>query len=623
MLKERVRDLPTGPGVYLMKSSAEKIIYVGKAKNIRSRVRSYFQDKKHISAKTSHLVAQIENIDYLITKTEVEAFLLEASLIKKHRPKYNIRLKDDKSYPYIRCSITDSFPRFYLNRKVKSDGSYYFGPYTSGGHVRETIRFLNTTFKIRDCTDPFMKARKRPCLSYQIGRCPAPCVNLVTKEEYGLAIDNALDFLKGRNKKVLSDLNKKMREAAKVERFEAAAKLRNSIRAIEAILEKQIVVSQKDDIDQDIVAYYGDERGTLVEMLHIRAGRVIGSQEQFLSKLNCHSADEDPKEWLTSFLNQYYSENIVPDQIVVPVDLTDDIYKLMREVFREREQKRALFIHALDREQTKLMEMATKNAESHFQRRINKQNSMKDTLDEIAKKLHLKQTPLRIECYDISNFQGEEAVASQVVFEDGEPKREDYRRYKIRTVEGANDFASMKEVLTRRFKHTEYDDPQLVVVDGGKGQLNMAVKAFQEIGRGDIPVVGMAKARAEGSFQDREIAHSEERFFLPGRANPVLFAPHSDALKVLVCLRDEAHRFAITFHRKLRDDKMFQSRLDDVVGLGEKRKLALLKYFDSIEAIALANLSEIAAVPGMNKKIAVKLKQMLVAEDSDFFKESV
>ncbi len=615
-LNSRIRDLPTDPGVYLMKSGAEKIIYVGKAKNLRARVRSYFHDsRKHVSSKTLHLVAQIEHIDYLITKTEVEAFLLEASLIKKHRPKYNIRLKDDKSYPYIRCSVTDNFPRFYLYRKVKPDGAYYFGPYTSGGHVRETIRFLNNTFKIRDCTDGFMRARKRPCIMYQIGRCPAPCVDKITINEYATGIEGALDFLRGRNKKVVTELNKKMKETAKAERFEAAAKLRDSVQAIEAILEKQIVVSQKDDIDQDIIAYCGDERGTLVETLHIRAGRVIGSRDHFLAKLNCQSPDEDPKEWLTSFLNQYYSDNIVPDQILLPVDLSSDIYKLMRDVFKEREQKRAQFIHALDKDQARLMDMAAKNAQSHFKDRLNKQANSQGILEEIAQKFQLPHLPLRMECYDISNFQGDETVASQVVFEEGEPKSDDYRRYKIKTVEGSNDFASMKEVLSRRFKHTEYDDPQLVVVDGGKGQLGMAVKALKEIGREDIFVVGMAKARAEGNFTESEISHSEERFFLPGRSNPVKFATNSEALKVLVNLRDEAHRFAITYHRKLRDNKLFQSQLDVIDGIGEKRKMALLKHFGSVEAIGLANIEEIAAVAGMTEKAADEVKKALGNKD--------
>ncbi|MCB0350628.1 MAG: excinuclease ABC subunit UvrC [Bdellovibrionales bacterium] len=610
-LKLRVKELPAEPGVYLMKSNQDKIIYVGKAKDLRSRVRSYFQDKKHISAKTQYLVGQIHQIDYLITKTEVEAFLLEASLIKKHRPKYNIRLKDDKAYPYIRLSAADEFPRFYLYRKVKPDGAYYFGPYTSGLHVRETIKFLNRTFQIRDCTDGFMKSRKRPCLTYQIGRCTAPCVDLVTKKSYGADVEQALDFLKGRDKKVLKELNAKMKEASKAERFEAAAKLRDSIKSIDAILEKQIVVSQKMELDQDVIAYFGDERGTLVETLHIRAGRVIGSRAQFLPRINCNSADEDPKEWLTSFLNQYYSENVVPDQIILPVDLTDDIYKLMRDVFKERKQTRAHFIHALDREQKKLMAMAEKNAKSHFADHVNRQTNTSRLLEEIQSKLHLRETPIRMECFDISNFQGDESVASQVVFEDGAPKREDYRRYKIKTVVGANDFASMKEVLTRRFKHTEYDDPQLVVIDGGKGQLGMALQALKELGREDIQCVGMAKAKSEGTFQDKEVSYSEERFFLPGRSNPVLFHASSEAIKILIQLRDEAHRFAITYHRKLRDEKMFQSELDGISGLGEKRKIALLKHFGSVELIAGANIDEIASVSGMNKKLAELVKAEL------------
>lgn len=610
-LKERVKELPNQPGVYLMKAHGEKVIYVGKAKDLRARTRSYFQDSKHISAKTVYLVGQIQNIDYIITRSEVEAYLLEASLIKKHRPRYNIRLKDDKSYPYIKLSAADAFPRFYLQRKVKADGGFYFGPYTSGLYVRETIKFLNQTFKIRDCSDGFMKTRKRPCLTHQIGRCPAPCVKLITESEYKIEVENALDFLKGRDKKVIKNLKAKMKEASTAERYEAAAKLRDSISAIQAVLEKQAVINDKTELNQDVIAYFGDERGTLVETLHIRAGRVIGSQAQFLPKLHASSPDEDPKEWLTSFINQYYSDNIVPDQIILPVDLTDDIYKLLRDVFKERKQTRATFIHALDREQKKLMDMTLKNAESHFGDHVNRQSNTNKLLEEIQAKLHLRALPLRMECYDISNFQGEESVASQVVFENGQPERDQYRRYKIKTVKGSNDFASMKEVLERRFKHTEYDDPQLVLIDGGKGQLNMALKALKEIGREEIQCVGIAKARSEGDFTDADITHSEERFFLPGRSNPVTFHRNSQALNILVAMRDEAHRFAITYHRKLRDDKFFQSRLDTIEGLGDKRKSALLKHFGTVEAIAAANIDEIAGVNGMNKKIAEVVKAEL------------
>ena len=326
-LKERVRELPTGPGVYLMKNASDKVIYVGKAKDLRARVRSYLHEGRNQSAKTLHLVNQIHLIDFLVTKSEVEAFLLEASLIKKFRPKYNIRLKDDKSYPYIRCTTQEDFPRFYLSRKVTSDGALYFGPYTSGLAVRETIRFLNKAFQVRDCSDGFMKTRNRPCMTHQIGRCRAPCVDFVTKKEYRQDVQSALDFLKGLNKKVIKDLSRKMKEASKEERFESAAKIRDSVQAIENLLERQVVVSTEIGLDQDVVAFFGDARGTLIEVLHIRRGRVIGNRYNFVPRLDPTSADEDPKEWLTSFLNQYYSDNIIPDQILLPVDLTDNIYK--------------------------------------------------------------------------------------------------------------------------------------------------------------------------------------------------------------------------------------------------------------------------------------------------------
>ena len=511
-LKERVKELPQDPGVYLMKNKVDKVIYVGKAKDLKARVRSYFQNSKHKSAKTIYLVNQIHHIDYLVTKSEVEAFLLEASLIKKHRPRYNIRLKDDKSYPYIRCSLSDNFPRFYLSRRVSSDGAVYFGPYTSGYAVRGTIRFLNRTFQVRDCSDGFMKTRKRPCMTYQIGRCTAPCVDKVNEQDYKSDVESALDFLKGMDKKVVKNLKKKMKKASDDERFEVAAKLRDSINAIDRILERQSMVSTEVGLDQDVLAYVGDERGTLIEVIHLRKGRVIGNRSHFIPKLDCHSEDEDPKEWLTSFINQYYSDNIVPDQILLSVDLTTDIYKLLQDVFKERQRKDSNFIHALGTEGKKLMEMALKNAEAHFKDHISKQSDMVDLLGEIQAKLKLPKLPLRMECYDISNFQGEESVASQVVFEEGVPKKEDYRRYKIKTVEGANDFASMKEVLERRFNHTEYEDPQIIVVDGGKGQLSMAVRALKEVGRSDIPIVGMAKARTQSDFEDADVKTTSERF---------------------------------------------------------------------------------------------------------------
>jgi excinuclease ABC subunit C len=615
-IKEKVKEFPTQSGVYLMKNAADKIIYVGKAKNLRNRVKSYFQDSKDHSAKTKALVLNICEIEYLLTKTEVEAFLLEASLIKKHRPKYNIRLKDDKSYPYIQLSWKDDYPRLYLSRKVKRDGSLYFGPYTSGGAVFGTIRFLNRIFKIRDCTDHFFKARVRPCMTHQIGRCTAPCVNLISKEDYRSDVEGAKDFLKGRSKKLLKDLEKKMLVAADEEKFEVAAKMRDSLHSVQSIIAKQVVINDLSDKDQDIVSYFGDEHGVLIETLHVRSGRVIGHRPHFLPNINPQSPDEDPREWLASFLNQYYEDNYIPDDVLLSTDLGNDIHKLMQDVLKERSGQDVVVRFATDSKGQDLIEMATQNARAHFEKHISKDEEKKQGLVEIQTKLHLPKLPLRIECFDISHFQGSETVASQVVFEEGVPAREHYRRYKIKTVSGIDDFASMYEVLKRRFAHAEYEEPQLIVVDGGKGQLSMAVKILQEINKMHIPVVGLAKARTQSNFQAEEVSATEERFYLPGRANPVVFKTNTDAYQILTGLRDEAHRFAITYHRKLREQTSLESELDYVVGLGEKRKKILLQKFQTIDDIKQAEVEEIAALKTFNRILAERvLLQLNEAEE--------
>jgi excinuclease ABC subunit C len=615
-VKAKIKEFPTQSGVYLMKNAEDKIIYVGKAKNIRSRVKSYFLDSKDHSAKTKALVHNIVEVEYLLTKTEVEAFLLEASLIKKHRPKYNIRLKDDKSYPYIQLSWHDDFPRLYLSRKVKKDGSLYFGPYTSGGAVFGTIRFLNRIFKIRDCTDHMFKTRTRPCMTHQIGRCTAPCVKLISKEDYRSDVEGAKDFLKGRSKKLIKDIEKKMLLSADEEKFEVAAKMRDSLFAIKNIIEKQTVINDASEKDQDIVSYYGDERGVLVETLHVRSGRVIGHRPHFLSNVNPLSPDEDAREWLASFMNQYYEDNFIPDDILLGVDLGGDINKLMQDVLKARSGNDVIVRFATDSKGQDLVEMATQNAKAHFEKHVSKDEEKKKGLEEIQTKLSLPNRPIRIECFDISHFQGAETVASQVVFEEGVPAREHYRRYKIRTVTGIDDFASMYEVLKRRFGHEEYDEPQLIVVDGGKGQLSMAVKILQELNKMHIPVVGLAKARTQSNFQDKEVSSTEERFYIPGRANPVVFKTNSDAYQILTGLRDEAHRFAITYHRKLREQTSLESELDYVVGLGEKRKKLLLQKFKTIEDIKQADVEEIANVKTFNRVLAERvLLQLNEAEE--------
>lgn len=607
LLKEKIKNFPTQSGVYLMKNQVDKIIYVGKAKNLKNRVRSYFQDSKDISAKTKILVSHIYEIEYILTKTEVEAFLLEASLIKKHRPKYNIRLKDDKTYPYIKLSWSDDFPRLYLARKVKKDGSLYFGPYTSGSAVHGTIRFLNRTFKIRDCTDAVFKIRKRPCMTYQIGRCTAPCVDLISKEDYRKDMEGAKAFLKGHDKKVLKVLKERMLQAAGEEKFEVAAGLRDSVEAIKSVLQKQAVINATSDKDQDAVGFYGDDRGCLIETLHIRQGRVLGTRPHFFPLLDPHDKAEDAREWLVGFLNQYYEDNIIPEEVLLPVEIGGDLVKLMEAVLKERSGSEVTVRFATDEKGRSLVDMANENAKAHFEKYVSKSEEKQAGLNEIKEKLGLEKTPLRIECYDISHFQGTETVASQVVFEDGVPAKEHYRRYKIRHQEGNNDYASMKEVLTRRFEHLELEDPDLIVIDGGKGQLNIALKVLAEINRKDLPVVGLAKARTESDFQQQAIQSSEERFFLPQRSNPVVFKSNSEAYHILVGIRDEAHRFAITYHRKLRENSSLESELDFVVGLGEKRKKELLKKFESIDLLRAASVEEIAEIKGFNRVLAERI----------------
>lgn len=620
-LKQLVNEFPTQSGVYLMRNTAEKIIYIGKAKNLRSRVKSYLLDSKDHSAKTRALVHNICTIEYILTKTEVEAFLLEASLIKKNRPKYNIRLKDDKSYPYIKLSWADEFPRLYLSRKVQKDGAHYYGPYTSGGAVFGTIRFLNRVFKIRDCTDHIFKTRTRPCMTHQIGRCTAPCVDYISKTDYRSDMEGARDFLKGRSRKLLKDIESKMKIAAGEEKFEVAARARDAMFAVKNILERQAVVNDSSEIDQDVISYFGDEHGTLIETLHVRSGRVIGTRSHMLSSLGLlnegDAKTEDLRDWFVSFLNQYYEDNFIPDEVLTVMDLGMDLNKLMQAVLKERSGRDVIVRFPTDPKSASLLEMANANAKSHYEKQASKEALKQKGLEEIKSKLGLFKIPHRIECFDISHFQGTETVASQVVFEDGRPSKEHYRRYIIQTVTGIDDFKSMYEVLDRRFKHTEYDEPDLIIVDGGKGQLSQAVKILKEIKKEHIPVVGLAKARTEADYQAADVESSEERFFLPGRANPVTFKANSEALQILVGLRDEAHRFAITFHRKRREDRSLASELDEISGLGAKRKQILLKNYESIEAIKEADPEEIAQLKTFNRVLADRILLHLSSDDDN------
>lgn len=601
-----------------MKNKEDKVIYVGKAKNLKSRVRSYLTDSKDHSSKTRLLVKNIDNIDTILTKSEAEAFLLEATLIKKYKPKYNIRLKDDKAYPYIRVSVKDDFPRLYLSRKVQPDGSNYYGPFTSGLAVKQTIKFLNKHFKIRDCKDSYMKSRKRPCMTHQIGRCLAPCVDMVTKEEYALDVKSAEKFLRGKNKELLTDLKQAMTDASISERFEKAAQFRDSIKALEHIMERQSVVDPSSSKDQDVLSLFGDERGTLLECLHIRQGRLIGNQHHFFKLFDATDPTEDPRELITSFVIQYYQDNIIPDELIVPMELGLDLTKLMIQVLEEKKGSKISVYYPNSQASVKLMDLAKANAEEHFKKAMLKMSQKEKGLNEIQRKLHLNKRPTRIECYDISHMQGKEVVASQVVFIEGSPAKEHYRRYKIKSFEGNNDFLAMKEVVGRRLTHEEWEEPDLIVIDGGKGQLSMALDILKEHNKEHIPVVGLAKARVKRlGFDKKQIEETEERFFLPKRENPVVFTQASSAFQILTGIRDEAHRFAITFHRKLRGKKGLESELDYVVGLGEKRKRQLLKRFGSIDEIRSLTPEDIAKIQGFNEVLAERILLQLNSDEDE------
>lgn len=616
-VRERVLDFPKQPGVYIMKNEAEKVLYVGKAKSLRSRVLSYFSEAKDVAPKTRFLISHVFEIEYILTKTEVEAFLLEASLIKKYRPKYNIRLKDDKAYPYIKVSMADSFARLYLSRRVKNDGGVYFGPYTASYAVRGTMRFLNENFKIRDCQDAVFRSRKRPCMTYQIGRCDAPCVSLVTKEDYRLGVDRAMAFLSGDDVRVREDLERKMHIEAEFERFENAARIRDSLKSIERILDQQVAILDRDSKDMDVVVYHGDHRGTLVYMLYLRSGRLIGHKSHFLNRLDHTSEGENPQEWLISFLNQYYDDNVIPHLVLLDIDLGFDLSQLFSSVMRERKGENVLLRVALSEQEQSLVKRAKTQAEDEFETQVKKATDKTEALLRIQKKFKLSEFPHRIECFDVSNFQGSENVASQVVLEDGVPNPGEYRKYRIKGFEGQNDFASMKEVLERRLAHAEWPKPQMLLIDGGKGQLNIVVRVLEQLGRNDIPVVGLAKARTLSHFQGDELEGSEERFFLPGRSNPVLFSKYSEEYKMLVGLRDEAHRFAITFHRDRRHKALVQSVLDEIPGLGPDKRKALLTQFESLNAIRDSNLEDLCKVQGVTPKLARKILEHLAERLSD------
>lgn len=593
---ERLADFPEKPGVYIMKDKRNRIIYVGKAVSLKNRVRSYFQSHKNLPVKVASMVSRIEDIEYIVTDSEVEALILECNLIKFHKPRYNILLRDDKQYPYIRITLNERFPRIEVVRTVKKDGARYFGPYANAGAMREAIDVINKIFPIRSCKKDLSEVPidERPCLNYHIKRCLAPCQGFVKDEEYNEMINNIIMFLEGKRETLVKQLKDRMQEAAEKLDFERAAVLRNQISALEKVLEKQKVVST-DMIDQDIIAMARGSGIVCIQVFFIREGKLI-SREPFI--LN-NTDDIERQEILTSFVKQFYNNaHFIPKEIIIDEDI-DDRDTIEEWLSRKKGQNVYVLIPKRG-EKKKLAQMVAENARAYLEQVESREERERirnlQALEELKKFLNLKELPQRIEAFDISNTQGTESVASMVVFEDAQPKKEDYRKFKIKTVEGPNDFESMKEVISRRFKRALSGDrkfqklPDLLLIDGGKGQLKYAREALKELGLSHILTIALAE--------------EYEHIFVEGRDDPIVLPENSEALFLVQRVRDEAHRFALSFHRSLRSKRNLRSVLDDIPGIGKARRLALLKTLGGLEGIKRATLEELAAVPGMNRKAA-------------------
>ena len=608
---EQLKALPTRPGVYLMRDAAAQVIYVGKATNLRNRVRSYFGSPTSLEPKTRRLVQNIADFEFVVTNSEQEALILESTLVKRHQPYFNIRLKDDKHYPYLKVDLADPFPRVYITRRVEKDGARYFGPYASSGSVRRTMDLIKKLFPYRACTKVITGDDPRPCLEYYIHRCIAPCTSYCSKEEYDEVIEQVIKFLEGRSDEVIRELSAKMDQSAEEYDYERAALYRDQIQAVQRVSERQMMATTTPaDIDVFGLARSDDE--ACVQVFFVRGTKVIG-QDSFVLQ---GTKDESDPRVLDSFLKQFYASAVyVPHDILLPAEPEDA--ELLGAWLGER-RGAGVRIRAPQRgEKKKLVGLASENAKQRLDmlrvKWMADAGKTQAALDDLQDQLDLPRAPRRIECYDISNTQGTNSVASMVVFIDGHSKPSEYRRFKIKTVEGANDFASHQEVLRRRFKRAAQarekgdgadgkeqswaDLPDLLIIDGGKGQLNAGLDVMRELGVSHIPTAGLAK--------------QNEELFMADLDEPILLPRNSQALYLVQRIRDEAHRFAITFHRERRAKASIQSSLDEVEGIGPKRKKALMRKFGSMKAIREAEVDDLAATPGMTTTLAAKVKAAL------------
>lgn len=608
-IDEELKKLPAKPGVYIMLDKTDKIIYVGKAISLKNRVRQYFQSSRNLTPKIVHMVSNIDHFEYIITDSELEALVLECNLIKEHRPKYNTMLKDDKGYPYIKVTVQEPYPRIMFARQVKKDKAKYFGPYTSAAAVKDTIELICKIYKIRTCNRNLPRdiGKERPCLYYQIKQCDAPCQGYVSEEEYKESVKQVLEFLNGNYSLVLDQLEEKMKKASRHLDFEGAAGYRDLINSVKQIAQKQKITNSQEQDDKDVIAFARARDDAVVQVFFIRNGKLIGREHFYLT-----GVEHDTKsEVLTTFVKQFYSGTpYIPKELILQEPIKEE--EVIAEWLTKKRGQKVYMKVPVKGEKERLVELAVKNASLVLLQDSEKikREELRTTgaVKEIAKMLDMPSI-YRIESFDISNINGFQSVGSMVVYENGKPKRNDYRKFKIKWVRGANDYASMHEVLTRRFTHGQREEeelkeknidatygsftrfPDLLLMDGGKGQVNIALSVLEELNL-NIPVCGMVK---DDNHRTRGLYYNNKE--IPMNKN-------SEAFRLITRIQDETHRFAIEYHRQLRSKTQVQSVLDDIKGIGTVRRKALMKYFMSIDAIKEADIEELMKVDSMNRKAA-------------------
>ena len=596
-LAAAMHKVPRASGVYLFKDSSGKVLYVGKAVNLRNRLGSYLKIPERHHPRTALMLKKMAQVDYIITAGGREALILERNLIKEHHPRYNVMLRDDKNYLCLRLDLQEEFPALRFVRRFSPDGALYFGPYTVAGMARETLKVMKEVFRVRTCKERRLAPRSRPCLEFQLQHCLGPCAGMVSAADYGQAVQDAVLFLKGKSRPLLKKLKAGMEEAAAHQDFERAAGLRDRMRAIINTLERQDM-ARPSFKDQDVLGLAQEDGQALILVLLVRGGLVTGSKEYFIPELPLDG------DLLGGFVKQYYAEGRpLPDEMLLPLEIPDQ--RLLEALLSEEKGAPLRLLAPHGGERARLLSLAAENARESMKRRRTPPDPGAALLD-LQTRLHLPQAPDRLECLDISTLQGEQPVGSLVAFSQGAPDKSGYRRFRIKDVAGQDDYAMLREVVLRHYGKEGQVRPDLIVVDGGRGQLNVVLEALKELGLSDLAAVGLAKAAV---VQGKEV---RDRLFLPGRKNPLFLPTNSPGWLLLLRLRDEAHRFAITYHRKRARKEMVESILDQIPGIGPVRRKRLLQHFPNIEALKAATVEELVAVPGLNQKVAAEIEGMVI-----------